>query len=82
MPMKHQCRAAFLCDDEAGMLWAPKSAAAMQNNVAAPKSTVTPMWSSLKKGLDDKAGMPWASKRAMAMQNPYNDNLVVNMLEG
>jgi len=39
------------------------------------------MWRGLKKGHNNKAGMPRASKRATAMQNPYNDNLVVNMLE-
>jgi len=41
MPTKHQHCVAFFRDDKAGMKWAPKSATAMQNNVAAPKSVAT-----------------------------------------
>jgi len=36
VPMKHQHCTAFFCNDEAGMPRAPKSAAAMQNNVMQP----------------------------------------------
>jgi len=42
----------------------------------------TPMSRGLKKGRDNEAGMPRAPKRVAATQNPYDDNLVVDMLEG
>ncbi len=81
MPTKHQCHAASKKghDNEAGMLWAPKRAMAMQNNVAVVTNHQL-TWP--QKGCDNKAGMLRALKRVTAMQNPYDDNLVVDMQEG